>query len=327
MNSKVIKSILNKKLNQWVESIKDDKVKQLVKKNTIVTGGSIASMLLGEEYKDIDVYFKDKQTTYLVAQYYAQEFNKAHPDKVKAFVVDGEVDFSNGTLINPTLMREFSHNAGVLRNVTPDRVKILINSVGVVAENEDVLKAPFEDAVQAITDADHIDENALEGVGDKKDPYRAVFLSSNAITLADKIQLIVRFYGDPEKVHESFDFVHCTNYYDYGTKELVLKKEALECLMAKELRYMGSKYPVCSIIRTRKFIKRGFNINAGQYLKMMFQISQLDLTNLDVLDEQLVGVDSAYFSHLINALRTKQESDPTFTVDSTYLGTLIDRIF
>ena len=44
MNRKVIKSILNKKLNDWVKSIKDEKLQKLVKQNTIVTGGAIANL-------------------------------------------------------------------------------------------------------------------------------------------------------------------------------------------------------------------------------------------------------------------------------------------
>ena len=34
------------------------------------------------------------------------------------------------------------------------------------------------------------------------------------------------------------------------------------------------------MIRTRKFLKRGWHINAGQYLKMCFQISELDLSDI-----------------------------------------------
>jgi hypothetical protein len=57
----------------------------------------------------------------------------------------------------------------------------------------------------------------------------------------------------------------------------VLRAEALESILTKELRYVGSRYPLCSVIRTRKFLARGWTINAGQYVKMCFQISQLDL--------------------------------------------------
>jgi tRNA nucleotidyltransferase/poly(A) polymerase len=65
MNKKIIKSIVNAKLNKWLESIKDEEVKKLAAKDAILTGGSIASLLLNEEVKDFDVYFRTKETTLL----------------------------------------------------------------------------------------------------------------------------------------------------------------------------------------------------------------------------------------------------------------------
>ena len=52
---------------------------------------------------------------------------------------------------------------------------------------------------------------------------------------------------EPDQLHENYDFVHCTNYWTSWNNELVLRKEALEALLARELRYVGSKYPLCSI--------------------------------------------------------------------------------
>ena len=196
MNRKVIKSILNKKLNQWVASIKDEKVQKLVKANTIVTGGAIANLLMGEEVKDYDLYFKDKATTYAVATYYVAQFNEIHKDRVnklggsaKAHVLDGETLRPDGrggyTFIDNTteIAKEFSNQSStkslMIANTTPDRVKIIVRSDGVAAENKKILNNPFEDAVEAMNDADQLDEKLLETgqEGQKKDPYRPVFLS------------------------------------------------------------------------------------------------------------------------------------------------------
>ena len=97
--------------------------------------------------------------------------------------------------------------------------------------------------------------------------------------------------------------------------------------MNKELFYIGSKYPICSLVRTRKFIKRGWQINAGQYVKISFQISKLDLENIYVLEDQLVGVDSIYFLNFINALKTKHIKNNDFVLTQDYLTTVIDKIF
>jgi hypothetical protein len=45
----------------------------------------------------------------------------------------------------------------------------------------------------------------------------------------------------------------------------------------------------------KKFIQRGWT-KRGRNPKMLFQVSELDLKNIEVLEEQLIGVDVAYFS-------------------------------
>lgn len=163
----------------------------------------------------------------------------------------------------------------------------------------------------------------------KKDEssYRPVFLSDNAITLSDKIQLIIRFYGEPEEVHKNFDFVHCTCYYDPSKSKLVMPSEALESYIFKELKYVGSKYPIASILRSRKFIKRGWKINAGQYLKMVFQLQDFDLQDTEVLADQLNGVDLFYMEQVVDAIREKKVAEPDFELTSTYLVEVVERIF
>lgn len=193
-----------------------------------------------------------------------------------------------------------------------DRVRIVIPSAGVAGQQQ-----PEE--IESDKDKEKKDEKELGA-------YFPIHLSENAITLTSKVQLITRFYGKPEEIHKNYDFIHCTNYWTKETK-LVTNTEALESILTKELRYVGSLYPLCSIIRTRKFIGRGWRIHAGQYLKMAFQLNELDLTNIDVLRDQLTGVDSAYFHRLIEVLETKRENNDSFEIRSEYVSEVVDRIF
>jgi len=307
MNSKNIKAVLSKRVKDWFKSIKDDEVRKLAEKNTIVTGGSIVSMLLGEEVKDFDIYFRNKETTKAIAEYYVKEFNKTHENIV--VVLDGSDT------------KDIENDLTAMRNLSKDRIKVYIRSAGVAADDPEALKSSFDDVF------DVLKANETQDALEEKEKYRPVFLSSNAITLSNKIQLVVRFYGEPEEIHKNYDFVHCTNYWTSWNNELILHPLALESILSKELKYSGSLYPVCSVIRTRKFLARGWTINAGQYLKMLFQVSQLDLTNIDVLEDQLIGVDSTYFNILIDALRSKQENDSAFILGAGYISTIIDKIF
>lgn len=170
--------------------------------------------------------------------------------------------------------------------------------------------------------------NVLEEESAEDKPrYRPVFMTSNAITLSDKIQLVIRFYGPPREIHSNYDFVHCMCYWTSDDGELVLPNESLQAILARELVYKGSKYPIASIIRTRKFIQRGWVINAGQYLKMCMQISELDLKNPAVLEDQLIGVDFAYFQQIINYLRERKERDKDFEITAAYITEIVDKIF
>lgn len=310
MKARTIKGIICKKFDDWVSSIDDEEVRKLVETNTIVTGGCIASMLLKEPVNDFDVYFTNKETTKVVAEYYVKKWNDANDDD--GYILDGDVPNES----NPDF------KGGVALNMTPDRIKIIFESKGIAKE---------DGAIDDEYEVEEWPDGKPEVSEETKPKYRPIYLSNNAITLSHKIQIVIRFHGDPDNIHQHYDYIHCTNYWLSKTRELTLKQPALEALLSKELRYVGSKYPLASIIRIRKFIKRGWTINAGQILKMSFQLSLLDLTDVAILEDQLTGVDVAYFNQLINGLATKSENEKKegrdFKVDYTYLATIIDKIF
>src|SRR6056300_903322 len=92
-----IKRELTNKVESWLDSIEDDDVRWIAARNVIVTGGAIASMLLGERINDYDVYFRTREATLKVAEYYVKKFNEAH--KLKSVndyapIVKGEKIFN-----------------------------------------------------------------------------------------------------------------------------------------------------------------------------------------------------------------------------------------
>lgn len=92
MKSKTINKILCAKFDDWIASIEDEALRDRVKKNTIITGGAIASMLLNEEVNDYDVYFKDIYTAESVAMYYVDKFKLSHNNAdIKVATEEGRV--------------------------------------------------------------------------------------------------------------------------------------------------------------------------------------------------------------------------------------------
>ena len=309
----VIKKILANKVDKWLESIVDENVRSVAKQNCVVTGGSITSLLMGEKPNDYDIYFKTKEATLVLAQYYVKLFNDNR----------GKLATKALASCNPRVETKVVNN---IKGEPENRVLVYIKSAGVAGENQNEYKY-FESYDEVESDifldaAFQSIDMVTELAEDLKPKYKPVFFSQNAITLSNGIQLVIRFFGDPTVIHRNFDFVHATCWYDRNSDYLELPKEALEAILSKSLIYMGSLYPVASIFRTRKFIARGWRITAGQLLKIIYQLQSVDLNNIEVLQEQLMGVDAAYMHQLIQRLQNDGQR-----IDEAYLAKLIDEIF
>lgn len=296
MNSKNIRKSLQKKLDDWISNVDDEEIKKEIKNNAIITGGAIVSLLNNEPPNDYDVYFKTRESLLKVAKYYAEKWNSSHVGKTHVEIKE-----------------EMLHGE--------ERITCFISSIGIVEEENET---GIDDESEPIYDGEPYVQESQEADRPK---YRPRYFTTNAISLSDKIQLVIRFYGEVEDIHKNYDFVHCTCSYDYKENKLKLPNKALECIINKELYYIGSKYPLCSIIRSRKFITRGWHINAGQYLKMYLQLNDLNLHDFDTFRDQLTGVDSAYFDIAIKGIEKKKEDDPNFELDNSYLFEVINRIF
>lgn len=298
--TKTVRRVLRKKIEAWLASLPEE-LRETVKSDVIVTGGAIASMLLGEEVKDYDLYFTTKDSAAKVASYYVKRFLKFHPD----------------CKIQPEVQ------------VSETRVRIHIQSAGVAGEGGDQGYEYFEMNPRDEHSAELFLDTAEKPKEDHKDkePFRPRFLSENAISCSDKVQVVIRFFGSLEEIHRNYDFDHCKCGYHYGTDTLHTPVEALHSLMSRTLRYSGSLYPLCSLFRLRKFVDRGWHISAGEILKIGFQVSELDLQNVSVLREQLVGVDMAYFYELLKVIEDEKENRSGKPIDSTYLASVIDRVF
>lgn len=295
MQIKTISKIISTKLDAWLDTITDESLKKEVRDNLLVSGGSITSLLLNVKVNDYDIYIQDIDVLLKLTEYYTKIYNGIE-------ILDGRKKVE--------LLKE------LLVDYNTDDISTIHNARTISINNlkEDQIKLYFQT------------EKGGLAVNEKKDrkemKYEPLFFSPNAISLSDDIQIVIRFHGNNEDIHKTFDFVHATNYFTFRDG-IVTNIKALESILTKQLYYQGSLYPLTSIIRIKKFIKRGWNISAGEMLKCMFQISELDLKNADVLEEQLIGIDVAYFSKLIEILRgVKSEK---FT--SAYLNTIIDKVF
>jgi hypothetical protein len=290
---KTIEQTIRNKMKAWFASIDDIDLRGELKKHYIVTGGAITSMLLGDLPNDYDVYIDNTATAAKLANYYISRLSTSDNECTKTPIV----------------------------SVPPEggRVEIKVQSAGIAGEDMDQDSYEY---FESYPDATSRTMAYLEGAASRNTgKYTALAITTNAITLSDQVQVILRFVGPANEIHKNYDFIHTTNYF---TEEqgVVFNEPALESILARELKYVGSRYPICSIFRIKKFLKRGWTITAGEMLKIAYDISKLDLDDPKVLQDQLTGVDAAYFNQILDLI--KQEGKP---IDRTYLFELVNRIF
>jgi len=214
-----IQGIIRRKIGDWLESIDNMELRLFLSDKIIVTGGSIASLLRGEKVNDYDVYFTTREAATRVASYYLARFAANPPKSMQQSPVRMYVDDKS----DPDRIRIVIQSAGVISadgdggqyeyfETTPpanaaDYVADVVAPV--VDEDEQRLTNELRDSTTdaGIPDSDNpelmslVEQVATEdlppmatGPGAKaKNKYRPIFLSGNAITLSNEIQLIIRF--------------------------------------------------------------------------------------------------------------------------------------
>lgn len=303
MGRNAINKVINKKVDDFtlalskIGDIKDEDketFREEIKNNLILSGGCIASMLLGEKVNDFDFYFLNKDIARKVINIYISKI-KTNNDKIGDLYTED----------------------------TDTGIAVYVKSAGIISSDEGT-NSEYEYFENSAPNALKTSNFLYKVSQSNKKDYELSFMTANAITLVGGVQLIIRFVGDPEYIHKRFDFTHAKNYW-IKDRGVVLNPDALESILSKRLKYSGSMYPICSLLRIRKFIKRGWHVSAGEILKISYDISHLDLSDYDVLKDQLAGVDVAYFAEFINELIAEKNNGRD--IDHIYICNLLDKVF
>lgn len=274
-------------------------------KNIMICGGSIASMYLGERPRDYDFYFKDFGVLRALLTFYLEW-------------IKYEYDFNHLGEQMPMIKQESFTN---IKGIEELRLVLYIKSSGFLDLNEMQCNEAFRERRKEGKEYLFYSGKVLDRYWDQSPKI----LTGNAITSnSGKYQLIFRFYGTPEDIFKNFDFRHAMASYELHGDKLNIDITTLETIISKTLIYQGSLYPIATLFRVRKFLKRGWRISAGQLVKIAHQISEdIDFKNIKSLEDQLMGVDIHYMIDLVNAVKAQGDK----ALDQSYLATLIDRIF
>jgi hypothetical protein len=148
---------------------------------------------------------------------------------------------------------------------------------------------------------------------------KPVYKSDNALTYKRvsgknkyEVQLITRFYGTPEEILNTFDFTIVQGCYDFQTESFVLAENFLTDIAKRVLRYSNnSRYPLCALIRTKKYQARGYVLPNSTIIAIAFALNRVDMSTYKAIKEQLLGVDTIFLLNFLETLDAEGELDDT----------------
>jgi hypothetical protein len=126
---------------------------------------------------------------------------------------------------------------------------------------------------------------------DESRGWRIKAMTENGVTLdfgGDLIyQVVTRFTGKPERVFKSFDFEHCKAFYVPASQHYHANEDLI---LNKKLVYTGDDdYPLNTMKRLIKFIRRGWDIDNENVLNLAKKMSRTNLDDPAVYKEQTIG--------------------------------------
>ena len=333
MNEQQIKKHLKYKFESWLNSINDTNLQKVLRENTIITGGAISSMLLDQEINDYDLYFKSKYAVKSISEHYIRKFHTVMENGtafIPSISTPQPLTFSLTPLPQPpkfndesSFMLNYSFDLCKGRTFGPECKEISYEDLAPEFYVEDNLEGGMTIRIinNHLTSLGNENKfNTLLGNSKKKskkkkeknfDPiYNPVIFTPNAVTLTNDIQLVTRFCGTPEEIHESFDMEHCTCYWDASTDRLVLPPKALKSILTKELRIRDTApQPISTLVRINKMLGRGYTINPPQLIKASLLVAKLNVDDDEVVWNNLRGLYASDYEELRELF--KEESPGT----------------
>jgi hypothetical protein len=120
------------------------------------------------------------------------------------------------------------------------------------------------------------------------------------------------WFPDTDKIFENFDFTVCMAAYDCDSKEYIFHPDFYPDVATRFIRFNPkTRFPLASLVRLKKYQKKGFSINGVQLASMALALqTSAPPTSWGELENQLGGV---YGKRI-----TIQAEDREFSIEAAY---------
>jgi hypothetical protein len=167
--------------------------------------------------------------------------------------------------------------------------------------------------------------------------FKEVYKSDSAITYTSsitgsRIQIIYnpKIIGNVFDIINKFDFTICMCAYNFANLSFYCAKNYLTDNISKRLVFnINTPYPISSLYRLQKYIKKGYKFSGIDSVKMALTINSLHIKTINDLKDQLQGVDTLALKDLTDKLGSFGEAAKSYEfktlidfIDSWYMEKL-----
>jgi len=160
--------------------------------------------------------------------------------------------------------------------------------------------------------------------------WKPVFESDSAVSYninGVRFQLIKKVFGTPEEVIKNFDFSVCMCACTLAPEKKIIMDDNFLYHLAQRTLYfnINAKYPISSLWRVKKYLKKDFTFPAIEAIKISLAINNLNIKSYIDLKEQLEGIDTLFLADLTDALLLKKDAVYDFREAIEYMNDILSK--
>ncbi len=109
----------------------------------------------------------------------------------------------------------------------------------------------------------------------------------------------VGYFDEPMKVYDHYDYTICMGGFDFKDDEFFFHRDFLKHLAQRRLVFNHkTDFPMSSLLRSTKYLGRGYFISGVELLKLAMTIQATKITTYKELRRQMMGIDTAFLKDL-----------------------------
>ena len=143
----------------------------------------------------------------------------------------------------------------------------------------------------------------------------------------------VGYFADPMTVFDHYDYTICMGGYAFHQDQFFFHGDFLKHLAQRRLVFNSkTDFPMSSLLRSHKYMSRGYFISGVETLKLAMTIQAQKITTFKELRRQMMGIDTAFLKAMTDEWLKPEWAEKEYNLElglqliDDYLNALGDEI-